>query len=201
MTDTCDSTRPKIDRVITDLERLKMNVASIEARYQILGDNFSNLCSEFLNNIKTSAANPNAEVAIPETDSPASTENTNLAVFATETTVKPIQKKPDVEDMDFQPERISIKQLQDESCLLQIPRMYESSITDILKTYTTNNIPRGDIEQVQTPFPTPKTARTNIVDIMANGIEKGLDAIGNGLIYPFVLISRLFEIIFHKSHK
>jgi hypothetical protein len=74
---------------------------------------------------------------------------------------------------------------------LNSPQVYQSSLTDIIGTYTVNNIPKGDHWELPPPLKIP--VHKNAVDIAADGIEKGLDFIGNCVIYPVDKIIRLFS--------
>jgi hypothetical protein len=177
MTDTHMTGNITRDRVISELEKLKVNVSLVEAQYQVLGHDFSRLCDEILTDMKTSGKEKSAAPANDESIIP---------VILTEE----ITSSADLNDISKIDEIIA-----EEPVIASIPintpdssqKIYQSSINDIINNYANHH------KQDQNQAESGQITDQNIIDKMAAGIENGLDRLGDGLMYPVVKVVSLIQ--------
>jgi len=198
------STASKVNQVISDLEILKEKIASITSRYNILNEDYSRLCEDAISIIaeycdheastehlaaisapaagqaEIDTAESNVEAADPvpyNGPQPAGCPSGDTAIpfieqkFAAELT----PAGESLDSMEGLEVKISRTPSLEEIIAFQHREMWESS--------TRKNTGTGK----------KKINAQAVVDIIGDGIEYGLDRIGNGLMFPFVKISELSQ--------
>jgi hypothetical protein len=177
MTDTRMTGNITRDKAIVELEKLKVNISLVEAQYQVLGHDFSRLCDEILADVKTSGEE--------KSTAPANNESSIPVVLTEE-----ITSSVDLNDISKIDEMIAA-----EPVIASIPvntpdsspKIYQSSINDIINNYANHH--KQDNYQVVSRQITDK----KIIDKIADGIETGLDRLGDGLMYPVVKMVSLIQ--------
>ena len=171
--------RDKIDLTMLKLEKLKEEVASIEAKYRILNGHYTIICDEALMKINDarSSFKENGEPVISELG------QGDAVKPELETGVKNYTLPEDI-DQDY------CARQQDEVINLELtPNSKNCAELEDIHINCINH--RHDTGQKKLS----RQQRTSAIDYVANYIEIGLDKIGDGLVFPFVITARLYKKI------
>jgi hypothetical protein len=200
MTDTNMASNITRDKVILGLEKLKVNVSLVEAQYQVLGHDFSGLCDEILTDIKTLREEESgiiednsAERLVKENIIPiySAKVSETEAVSNGESIVTTNLIKDSVFPVDVSSQPAVAEKLVAASVPVNAPEsseiIYQSSIHDIITNYTNHH------KQDNYQAASGQIADKNIIDKIADGIETGLDRLGDGLMYPVVKLVSLIQ--------
>jgi hypothetical protein len=220
------STPSRVDQVISDLELLKIKIASVTARYNILKEDYSRLCEDAIASIiqssgasedeKTVAIEPvkpvedasdipvKAAVPIQEIQfvtgvpppvedipqSPAAaaaptpeTADAFLAGCPSGDTVVPLSENRASTGKTGEPVPAQVKSVEG----LEIRKSRTPSLEEIIAFQQS----QLNIKPSQKRVSGKKVNAQTVVDIIGDGIENGLDKLGNGLMFPFARIADL----------
>ena len=205
------STVDKVNQAISDLENLKAKIDSIKSRYNILNEDYSRLCEDAISIIieyqtanDTGDLNPGNRTPEPHTIEerlPVGVDKTavNVPIPAAEPVLEIADLQPAgcpsgdtaraiadygiASDGTISPEGESLTSMEG----LEIRLSRAPSLEEILAFQQIQLI--EDKRKKKTAA--KKINAQSVVDLIGDGIETGLDKLGNGLIYPFARITDL----------
>lgn len=153
------STKERADLLLSDLEKLKERVSSIETRYGVLHSDFSSMCEEAIEKLSEIKSELGEDTG------------TTLTVDANNIMVEGLNV--------LEPE---INNLKARFKLGILPVDLKVKHQDIL------------VDRIKPEYPKTGPVQT-AVDKTAEGIELALDKLGDGLIFPIVIVVKAFKAL------
>jgi len=203
-------TTDKVNQIISDLEKLKGRIASIESQYNILNENYTQLCEDAISLLiaRNQLKEKNSHKNIQHSKAADIPEIKNAPHKKKTTPDKVIDIPQNIEEIKESVLKSAV--LMDELDIKHIP---EQSLEDIIvfqykqntrtktaaskrkkrRTASSKIITQRDKAKpvVEVKYDPKKGVAQSIIDTIGDGIETGLDKIGDGLIYPFAKIAEL----------
>lgn len=143
--------KDKIDLAMSGLQKLKQEIASVEAKYRILNEDYTIICDEALTRIN------GARFPLEE--------QTNISIQ------EPSQNN-----------------------IVAYETITGTEFTALSRGISAHNNDKKP-DTVPVPHNVQSAEKTPAVDCVANYIEIGLDKLGDALVFPFVITTKLYNKI------
>jgi hypothetical protein len=198
------STASKVNQAISDLEILKDRIASITARYNILNEDYTRLCEDAIAviaeyrtdeipaGIQAADEAPFVEVApenLPaaaEIVSPVPIAEMQPAGCPSGDTAIPLAEQKLAAYKALGPAGESLGSMEGlDVKVSRAPSLEEIIAFQQRQLYAEANV------KTRKPSAKKKVSAQSVVDMIGDGIESGLDKLGNGIMFPFVKIADL----------